>query len=557
VLYPAVHALVEKALAASKSVRPFGNLEQSGYRCTLCGEREWLTHDRELLMLSPGQRKDSETTFVKLVDGNRDIGTYSIKKGEHLCGVCTLKRLWPVLFTDRVSALQGRGAEKDGEKKFRRYVISTHTMALATTIEKLLDKEKRGELNGREGFEELSDMEKDIPVALPRKLSERLREESQKVSVFARYLPSTFDRLREEGEEGRKRLAAIERKIEKVLGAKPENYYALILMDGDRMGAWISGSHEGCRLPFRSCWHPQIERAVNGIAEKTPDLKEYLDAPRAPSPARHAAISQALNSFSSRIVPHVVERLFKGKLLYSGGDDVLAMMTIDDLLEAMLALRLSYSGIEAKYAADHEQIGLTLGKGFGKIGSRQLYQLMGERATASMGAVLAHHQTPLALALRELRQAESDAKNAGRNAFCIKLLKRSGGAIKFVSKWWPEEQVFQGPWLEQTAIKALMKLKGVFALDAYLSRRAAYSATQWLLPIPDDAPEMAELLLLSEFSRHCSRKEHREEVLDAARCALRHVIEGQSLKKEKLIDMLGIAEFLARESRAAAKEVKS
>ena len=49
ILYPVIHDLAERSLAAAKSCRSFHQLEQRGYRCTLCGEREWLTNKAEHL----------------------------------------------------------------------------------------------------------------------------------------------------------------------------------------------------------------------------------------------------------------------------------------------------------------------------------------------------------------------------------------------------------------------------------------------------------------------------------------------------------------------------
>src|SRR5690606_19566250 len=82
-----------------------------------------------------------------------------------------------------------------------------------------------------------------------------------------------------------------------------------------------------------------------GVTYRHEGLKEFLQADRPNSPARHASISAALNDFSLYLARYVVEDLFKGKLIYAGGDDVLAMISIDDLLGAMLMLRLAYSGV--------------------------------------------------------------------------------------------------------------------------------------------------------------------------------------------------------------------
>ena len=42
-LYPALHDLLERVLAAAKAVRPFEQTIQCGWRCSLTGETEWIT----------------------------------------------------------------------------------------------------------------------------------------------------------------------------------------------------------------------------------------------------------------------------------------------------------------------------------------------------------------------------------------------------------------------------------------------------------------------------------------------------------------------------------
>ena len=84
---------------------------------------------------------------------------------------------------------------------------------------------------------------------------------------------------------------------------------------------------------------------VDRLAGGDPALKAYIETLRPPSPARHAAISRALNDFSIHLACHIVEDCVKGKLLYAGGDDVLALVAVDDLFDAMQLLRLAYSGL--------------------------------------------------------------------------------------------------------------------------------------------------------------------------------------------------------------------
>lgn len=129
-----------------------------------------------------------------------------------------------------------------------------------------------------------------------------------------------------------------------------------------------------------------------------------------------------MNQFSIKVARFVVEDCFKGKLIYSGGDDVLVFVCVDDLLPAMTMLRYLYSGKPVPEWVANRLDAKTRKRVDSKNGylllDGKLLMTMGEKAEASCGAVVAHHQAPLGYVLRQLRAAESKAKNAGgRNAF--------------------------------------------------------------------------------------------------------------------------------------------
>jgi CRISPR-associated protein Cmr2 len=103
-----------------------------------------------------------------------------------------------------------------------------------------------------------------------------------------------------------------------------------------------------------------------------------------------------------------------------------------------------------------------------------------------MGAVVAHHSAPLAMVLRELKASESRAKNAGRDAFCLRVLKRGGGEVSVVSPWWaktadddtkPQEQRLQ-PMTDQSGLVLMRRLAQMLAGTAF-SRGAIYRAQLW------------------------------------------------------------------------------
>lgn len=561
VLYPALYDLLDRLQAAAKSVREFRQLSQEGYRCSLCGEREWLTHDPDRLHYSP--RQQTETLWAKVQ------GSAWARKGEHLCAPCTLKRLWPTLFVSEIANLL--------ERKPSRYVISTHVMALATTLDRWLAGTQGHSqpmhadvvsLAGKlQGFE---------TVALPKRLADDLRRGgfADPVRDIAERLPAYLDFVKEtdHAATGENELGEHRKLIERVLGAKPETYYALIMMDGDSMGAWLSGTEPRYQLAYQETWHPQIRA---GVAERVKqaggDLAGYPGQFRPVSPARHMAVSAALNSFALRLARYIVEDIGKGKLIYAGGDDVLAMISVDDLLPVMFLLRLAYSGVFPVQAEKGwDDLGVTpqdrgvlrqVGGGFLRFDG-SLYRVMGHKATASAGAVVAHHQAPLAYVLRKLREAEKRAKTeGGRDAFAIDLLKRSGGAIHLTCPWLlPRDAAGRADWsgfasanLETTPMGQLIRLRDRFAGEDF-SRRAAYLTQGWLEDMPND-PAALETMLAYQFQRQTQGGQQNKQVSESLGHGLAQLAQAAKPKApaDFIRDFLAVAEFLAREGRVGKK----
>ena len=545
ILYPAVFGVADRTLAASKALRPFEALDQRGYRCSLCGEREWLTPDERLLDLPPGKRDlDPADPWP------RQAGRMGVKAGEHLCALCGLKRAWPRLFADQVGKLIGSSVS--------RYVVSTHTMALATTLDRLIANSDSPDLPA------LRDLAGDAEsTALPRLLYQRAGQVSDGVLDLCRKLPGAFDAAREKDDEAS--YAKLSDLLSKVARRRVEAYYALILLDGDHMGAWLTGTpfeagetEVHTSLPFERSWHPKIRESVAG-RRPGPDVLAYMQARRPASPGRHAAISQALAAFSSILAPYLVEGTCKGKVIYAGGDDLLAMVSVDDLLPAMLRLRLGYSGIALGDVEDQDLRYVAKGYAFHR---GRIIQLMGEAASASIGAVIAHHQAPLGAVLRSLHEAEREAKDAGRNAFSIRVLKRAGGQVGFAAPWWlgtaPPERIAGTPFGILQRMKAA--LAGRSEADVGLSRRAVYLAREWLAHLPDwPGPgqdegwrEMAADRLASQFARQGGEDWPARDVVDVAcEIASRRGVHPAS-PATTIEAMLSTAEFAARESRGGS-----
>ncbi len=521
VLYPALHEICERALSAAKSVRPFSQTEQAGWRCSLTGETEWLTTD-------PGQlgrsfRQQSDTLWSRVAEKRPAW----VKKHEHLGALSAVKRLWPILFAEEVGEATG--------EEVGRFVVSTHTMSLAGNLEMLSNKMTEDpKIAGR-----LSTFikDEDRAPALPPALA-GLRD------TDAARIPAVLDRLRQE-DGGEDRLRKLEQQLQEILGYKPDTYYALLLFDGDHMGRILAGDDDYA-ITYRESFHSRVRVGFDRLAQKDSRVGDYGALKRAISPNRHFAISSSLNDFALHAVPEIVEREHCGRVIYAGGDDVLAMLPVGHLLSTMQRLCKVYRG----EADDHQLIDWKSARSGQKIVCKdgfallprnpgRLMRMMGG-ATASCGAVIAHHQSPLGAVLRELRQAEKRAKNeGGRNAFTLRVLKRSGGALSLTGKW-------------DKTVGVLEKIRD-FLSHRSVSRRAVYNSLTWLRDLPDKADEkMVGDLLYYQLSRQTADKAvgGQYNLSELTHTVGKLAVDGSSSWRQWLEDFLSVAEFLAREVRA-------
>lgn len=180
--------------------------------------------------------------------------------------------------------------------------------------------------------------------------------------------------------------------------SRRSRYYAVLMMDGDRMGEWLSG---GLSPKVGEVIHEKLAAWLSSHG-----AAEALELRRPVSPALHMAISSALNEFAVRRVPEIVAG-YEGEVIYSGGDDVLAILPVHTCLRCARDLRDAFASDE----------------------------VLGERATASAGLVIAHYKEDLRVVLHEAREAEKTAKRAGRDRLHVLAMKRSGGIAQATCRW--------------------------------------------------------------------------------------------------------------------------
>jgi hypothetical protein len=235
-----------------------------------------------------------------------------------------------------------------------------------------------------------------------------------------------------------------------LVGGQPLPYVAILAMDGDSMGEWISGA----KSPV---WREQLAKEAIEYFDRSPGvLRQVLAAPRHVSPSYHLQFSGALANFSLHLAAAIVE-FFDGQLIYSGGDDVLAMLPAERALGCAQALRMAFRGdpglskvFPGALRAKDDAWGFVAldggWEGWSRLQRASLprgYQLIvpGKNADISAGIAIGHMHTPLQNLVEAARQAEKDAKRDteqggyGKSAFAVHLYKRSGEVVRWGAKW--------------------------------------------------------------------------------------------------------------------------
>jgi CRISPR-associated protein Cmr2 len=152
-----------------------------------------------------------------------------------------------------------------------------------------------------------------------------------------------------------------------------QKYYAVLLMDGDYMGDLVN---------------------------------------KKKSPEEHSELSKTLDDFTANL-RHLIAK--PGRLIYAGGDDVLAVLPLDSALETAKTIRESY--IKKVRDRDHAQDK--------------------KHISISAALLIVHHKEPLREAIRDAHHVLDaiSKEKADRDALTIRLRKRSGGDRDMYFKW--------------------------------------------------------------------------------------------------------------------------
>ena len=497
--YSILIELAERFLASRKILRDFVEISpQRGEKCHLCGEYDILDLD---------WKKLAEDHFVK--------------ESENLCGVCLFKRLLPhsfqkkvckeLLKKDKEDSIEGIKYPSTSEMatvKYKVYLENYKSKFLEEFIEVWKKFNSKGSIPKT----------KSVPKLKGRKIEEIDGQWLMESSYREDYLKKEYgiEKHKEELKQMRELIKKLKEKHR--IKVDPPTYYAILAMDGDNMGKWLKGE----LMPsIEELIHPRMVEVLTKYAESDVAFKNYLTkllkARHPMSPSFHSYFSRKLSEFALSKVKEIVEEKFYGKLIYAGGDDVLAFLPVDEALDCAIKLNEAFR------------------------------RILGERASTSCGIVFVHHKYPLSLALNEVREAEKMAKNRyGRSAVCIKYIAGSGQSRKTGMKW--DETGFFATLIDKyTAgelsskfaydfveiIKELIDINGESASN---QGRGSAGAS-----LSDEVLEIAKIVL-KKLYRHKLGKERYDRDFEEK---LLEQLEKYGDKVEDFSDMLVIGRFIA------------
>jgi len=193
----------------------------------------------------------------------------------------------------------------------------------------------------------------------------------------------------------------------------PGHYWAVVAMDGDGLGKWLSGTNfrEGLTLEKHEAVSRGLCLATLGGSNKVVSQLEIENAAGADNVDQSQNDSGASGVFEK---PWFNQSRAQGKVIYAGADDVLAIVPAEQALDCARAMEEAFAN------AMHTAV---------PLGPNA------ERFTISAGIAIGHIKEPLQdmvhTAFEELRRAKREFEG---DAVAVTLFKRSGEMIRWGAK---------------------------------------------------------------------------------------------------------------------------
>jgi CRISPR-associated protein Cmr2 len=249
-------------------------------------------------------------------------------------------------------------------------------------------------------------------------------------------------------ETRRGELKRVQEHINPLFGSRnnPTDWYVLAAGDGDSMGDWLKGKD----LDSYESYIPEaLKQKVSRLPEQLrgqslkKEVQDFLAVKKRMGPATHSALSRALLDFSNQLVPYLTEQRYAGRLIYGGGDDVLAYTNLWEWDSWLWDIHKCFRGEpdpQGEFADEGDYWRWQNGAPPNQVSARPLFT-MGGKASISFGISLAHHSVPLAIALENLWEAEAESKKhisadgSKKNAVQVRVLYGNGNILKATAKF--------------------------------------------------------------------------------------------------------------------------
>ena len=398
VLYSPSHELAQAILAASKNSRQFyESYNEPGDKCTQCGKRQ---------QLSVAEHRNNTKVFWDKIAKAKENGQ-EIKNNERLCSICFIKRF----IYKRHDLLPSQLEDIFKNSKFP----SSTEMAFSPIKRRL---QYNGKIYIWNDFVEQCGGDEDEAYNVLHDNDEKNNPDSKVVRFFRRLDNDA------------------QIKVTNIFG----KYYAILMMDGDKMGDLVNGKAVNLakwrdimhsRLPEKMKKSPSKEKTDGWLGNNRLEEQRHL------TPSVHKAISESLGDFSLNTVSYIINKKYHGHLIYAGGDDVLAVMPVDKVLEAAQKIKEFYRTPFLIKKADGSIEKCREGENYTPKKGEKLLIHPGEASTISASVVIAHHKEPLRRLIihaHDILINEAKEKK-GRDAIALSLKKRSGSEKLISQKW--------------------------------------------------------------------------------------------------------------------------
>lgn len=236
--------------------------------------------------------------------------------------------------------------------------------------------------------------------------------------------------------EGSKPTNAEKRKLEQWRKIIPTDWACTVEWtvgwrgDGDRIGSWLSGEEYKIKNLDWSKWHPSSQAVTQQnlnpqIRERTP---RQLDIP-------HLLDLCVLFEKWNELLYQLTEEIYLGRVIFAGGDDFLLLGSLSDAIGLTSNLYRLWTGVDTVITKATESEGWV--KRIKDLNQKEeeIYPVPGKLMTFSLGIVIAQRRIPQSLWHRGLEQAYKEAKYAGRNRVCVKVLFNSGQSFNWICPW--------------------------------------------------------------------------------------------------------------------------